>query len=218
MMVASIGVYIGVSLFSPIPNPNTPIVGTTPAENTAASGLMSVVLLVVVAAIILMLVYAVGRGGGGGGRERQILRLFGIGGTFPNSWFARNYYHKRALSVSGEDLLAEVGVNMEETDELKDNSVLDVEPLELDRRSWTLRVDTNFEWLPMEKHGKYVMYKIVGLHRKQRGLNCVYLIGQDSHTHQPYLLRCPPEYMKASIAECIAWNIGVGKGDSLIEV
>lgn len=111
----------------------------------------------------------------------------------------------------------EIGVEHFPKDVLVNETITSQEPIDLVVKTKRLTVDTNFTWYIVEKHPAFVMYKVVGLHKRRRGMNCVYLIGRDSHTATPWILRAPHEYLKSTIKECLAWNIGVGDKE-LIEV
>lgn len=81
-----------------------------------------------------------------------------------------------------------------------------------------LVISKEFKWYLVEKHPNHKMYKLVGLHDRRRGLNGVYVLGRDSHTGIPFLLRLPPNYLRVSLQHCINWCIRVGKKDIVKEV
>jgi hypothetical protein len=115
-----------------------------------------------------------------------------------------------------EQVCKEIEVKFYTQNVLRDETIT-AEPIYLVVKLRELTVDSNFTWYVVEKNPTFVMYKVVGLHRRRRGMNCVYLVGKDSHTNTPWILRAPHEYLKSTIKECLAWNIGV-EGKELIEV
>ncbi len=76
----------------------------------------------------------------------------------------------------------------------------------------------DFSWLVMERHAKHIMFKVVGTSLGRRVRDAVYLIGKDTHTGQPYVLRCPPEYREEPILSCISWCINAEKLTDYVEV
>ena len=89
-------------------------------------------------------------------------------------------------------------------------------PIQISRQQ--LLFSKEFSYYFTEKSKKYPMYKLVGLHNQHRNLNCIYLIGKDTHTEVPYLLRLPPDYISKDLDECIRWCIQAGQGDIIKEV
>ena len=92
------------------------------------------------------------------------------------------------------------------------------EPAILSRPQKYLTVSRMYNWFITEKHKKYELYKLIGIHQRDPRMDAVYLIGRDLHTGTPYLLREPPRYMRRPIEDCLHWNIGISNTDRLVEV
>ncbi|KKM07233.1 hypothetical protein LCGC14_1735980 [marine sediment metagenome] len=87
-----------------------------------------------------------------------------------------------------------------------------------DEKGYGLSLSTSFEWFILEKSDKFPLWKMVGVHESSATNDCVYLIGYDSYTKIPYILRCPPDYIKKSLRKCIAWNLGIRNNVKIKEV
>jgi len=64
------------------------------------------------------------------------------------------------------------------------------------------------------KHPEHFMYQVIEFRkfREERYREpIVNLIGIDSHTEQPYTLRCPPSFAHRSIEDCVAWCLNAYK-------
>lgn len=216
-----IAIVIGVTFASGIVDTvaNTTAQGGNPLS-PAMQTMLDILPVIYVTVIILGAVAWIGGSATGRRTARGLfesIRLHGVFGGFRNSPFLREYFSRRVLEISGAELMQKIGVEAVLIDRLFDNSVTDVEPIDMQERdNWW--VDTNYDWYIVEKHPKFEMYKMVGLHKRQRGLNCVYVLGKDSHTETPYMLRCPPEYLKQPIMECVRWNMNIDEAFDLKEV
>jgi len=183
--------------------------------------LVSVLLYVFVIVMILSAVAWLGLSrdrGGGGGISTTLIRLRGRFGVFPNSSGLVHYFRARELEETVEAVARVVGTSLLYMSNVKTASDVGYEPAEFKRGAGELWFDSNFNWYVVEKSADCAMYKVVGLHQNQRGLNCVYLIGRDLHTGTPYVIRCPYEYLKSSMRECVGWSLDMKKGDTLVEV
>jgi len=116
------------------------------------------------------------------------------------------------LDVSTKQLEGIVGVKIEQV------TGTTVDPMQYFRDRKIVTVSSEFQWFVVEKHPKYPMYKVVGLHPSNRNLNCAYLFGIDSHTKDPYLLRVPNTYLHRSVEDCARWCVGISGFDTLVEV
>ncbi len=76
----------------------------------------------------------------------------------------------------------------------------------------------DFSWLVAERHAKHIMFKVVGTALGRGVKDAVYLIGKDTHTGQPYVLRCPPEYREEPILSCVSWCINTEKLTDYVEI
>ncbi len=84
--------------------------------------------------------------------------------------------------------------------------------------TYGLSLSLDFTWFILGKHDRFPLYKMVGVCLGNSERDCVYLIGKDSHTNIPYILRCPPSYIKKSLLKCLAWNLGVKDNFKIKEV
>lgn len=130
----------------------------------------------------------------------------------PNPKYLKEYFSYKAHSLRDDRINLDgiVGIKIEPVDGT------DEEPLQL--RNGLLVLSKNFGWYLNEKHSRHILYKMVGLHRRHRNFNSVYLLGKDTHTKQPYLLRLPPSHLQRDLQECLEWCVQAGKGDIIKEV
>ena len=163
--------------------------GTLP-EGTAVSALADVLPIIFVVVIIMGAVaWIAGAPGASRTRERiretvERIRLHGRFGWLPTTRLDREWYRDRAIGISGEQMLANIGATGVFISQLESDRDVGSEPMTIFPSEKKLWIDTNFDWYIMEKNPDFEMYKMVGVHKKQRGLNCVYIVGQDSHTLQ----------------------------------
>mgnify|MGYP001569974087 CR=1 FL=1 len=81
-----------------------------------------------------------------------------------------------------------------------------------------LSINFGFTWSITERHDRHLMFKVVGIATRKGVKDGVYLIGRDSHTNVPYLLRCPPDYARLSILDCLTWCINTNNLTDYIEI
>jgi hypothetical protein len=91
-------------------------------------------------------------------------------------------------------------------------------PLQHFRRPDRMAASVNFQWYVVAKAQRKSIYKIVGLHKRDRELNGVYIVGVDSGTGDPFLIRVPPDYIHRSVEDCDAWTKRARRKDEVVEV
>ena len=74
------------------------------------------------------------------------------------------------------------------------------------------------EWSIQERHPIHLLFKVNGRALERRVKDAVYLVGRDSHTQVPYLLRLPPDYISRTIMDCLEWCIQVEKLQQYAEI
>lgn len=181
-------------------------------EVANGSSLIDILPLIIV---VLILIGAVAWVGGivGGGEGLPFGRWISSWTTRrPNPKSLGQYFSYRSwpLREDKNNLDRLVGVKIEPIEGTEE------EPLQL--RGTTLALSKEFCWYLDEKHSKHTMYKMVGLHGRHRNFNCIYILGIDSHTRQPYLLRLPPGYLQRPLEDCLRWCLQAGMGDIIKEV
>jgi len=71
-----------------------------------------------------------------------------------------------------------------------------------------LQIDEGYHWFMADKAQDQDIFKIVGLHKKDAEQNCVYLLGKNNESSQPFLIKLPNPYLDAAYkcSDCIAWG------------
>ena len=156
--------------------------------------------------------------GGAERRERIEIELGRQFGRRPHSQEELNKFMMRNIGVSFESTLKNCGYKeINYVSYIADNTKIGHEPIVF-TRPHILTIDTNFNWVVVEKHEQYTLYKVIGVHKKMKGLDCLYLFGSDEHTHTPFMIRIPIIYENRKIEICRRWSIGANADDTLIEV
>lgn len=151
-------------------------------------------------------------------RERIELQLNRAFGRHPHTEEEVQAMVNKSIGISFEEALKNCGYKVIEiSSNIRDNEDVGHEPIVF-TRPHILNIDDNFEWIVIEKHDQYMLYKVMGMHKRMKGLDCIYLFGSDEHTHTPFMIRIPLTYENRRIETCRRWSIGANDNDILVEV
>jgi hypothetical protein len=66
--------------------------------------------------------------------------------------------------------------------------------------------DDIWDWYITDKHPEMDTFKVVGLHKKDKEKNLLYVLGRNSEQDNPYLIKLPDSYIEQSdIKECLQY-------------
>jgi len=204
-----IAIVVGVSLISPVQevaqqatSPTTDAITgvVTPAVATGATASLLGILPIIFAAVIIL--GAVAWMGGLGSEDRGKARREKVAKTLKNAkeMILRFEKSSKAWNEYLNNLDELLGIRTVST---KENSGFG---LSLQGRE--LQIDEGYHWFMADKAQDQDVFKIVGLHKKDAEQNCVYLLGKNNESSQPFLIKLPNPYLDAAYkcSDCIAWG------------
>ena len=204
-----IAIVVGVSLISPVQevaqqatSPTTDAITgvVTPAVATGATAsLLGILPIIFVAVIILGAISWIGFAGEGGTARRNKVMAAVKALKNPKELMLRFEKSSRAWAEYLNNLDELLGIR---TVRAKENSGFG-----LRLQGSELWIDEGYHWFMADKAQDQDVFKIVGLHKKDAEQNCVYLLGKNNESSQPFLIKLPNPYLDAAYkcSDCITW-------------